>query len=222
MDFQNKTHLLYLLFSLALLLVRIPIIGKVVKVFYTMIHELGHAIMTVITSGEIISISLFADTSGNTITKSKSKFGQFLIAIAGYPVAAIMAFVFFYLIHKGKTNVVLFIFASIALVELVFWIRNIYGILWLIAFVILLLLVYRMEVELYSYAITVFFSSVLLIESIISTVQLLFISIKKPLNAGDAANLKIITYIPAFFWAFFFFSISVISIYLWIKLYFIN
>ena len=98
-----------------------PIIGKVFRVFYTMIHELGHALMAMITSGEIISISLFADTSGNTITKSKGKFEQFLIAIAGYPIAAVLVFVFFYLIHIEKTNMVLFIFAGIALVELVFW-----------------------------------------------------------------------------------------------------
>ena len=87
-----------------------PIIGKVFRVFYTMIHELGHALMAMITSGEIISISLFADTSGNTITKSKGKFEQFLIAIAGYPIAAVLVFVFFYLIHIEKTNMVLFIF----------------------------------------------------------------------------------------------------------------
>jgi len=201
-------------------LVRIPIVGKVFKVFYTMIHELGHALMTVLTSGEIISISLFADTSGNTITKSKGKFGQFLIAIAGYPIAAVMAFVFFYLIYKEKTNVVLFIFAGIALVELVFWIRNVYGILWLVAFVVALLLVYRMEVVIYSYAITIFFSSILLIESLISGIQLLYISIKNPSNAGDASNLKKITYVPAVIWAMFFLFVSAFFIYLTAKVYF--
>ncbi|OIP03369.1 MAG: hypothetical protein AUJ97_04575 [Bacteroidetes bacterium CG2_30_32_10] len=197
-----------------------PIIGKVFRVFYTMIHELGHALMAMITSGEIISISLFADTSGNTITKSKGKFEQFLIAIAGYPIAAVLVFVFFYLIHIEKTNMVLFIFAGIALVELVFWIRNIYGILWLVVFVVALLLVYRMEVALYSYAITIFFSSILLIESLISGIQLLYISIKTPKNAGDAGNLKIITYVPAVIWAILFLSITAFFIYLTAKVYF--
>jgi hypothetical protein len=197
-----------------------PIIGKVFRVFYTMIHELGHALLTVLTSGEIISISLFSDTSGNTITKSKGKFGQFLIAMAGYPAAAIMAYMFFYFIHKEEVNIVMFIYAGIALVVLVLWIRNIYGILWLVGFVFLLLFIYRLEIPLYCYAITVFFSSILLIESLISTVQLMYISIKDPSNAGDASNLKKITYIPTTFWALLFLSISVFFTYLTIHLYF--
>lgn len=219
---MNKTHLLYLLFALALVLVRIPFIGKVFKVFYTMIHELGHALMTLLTSGEIISISLFSDTSGNTITKSKGKLGQFFIAFAGYPIAAMFAFLFFYLIHEEKTNMVLFIFAGIALIELAFWIRNIYGILWLMIFAASLVLVYRLENNIYSYAICTFFSSILLIETLISGIHLFYISIKDPSNAGDAENLKKITLIPAFFWSLLFLAISVFFTYLTFNIYFLK
>ncbi len=222
MDLLDKTNLLYLLFALALVLVRMPFIGKIFKVFYTMIHELGHALMTVLTSGEIISISLFSDTSGNTITKSKGKLGQFFIAMAGYPIAAIFSFLFFYLIHDEKINMVLFIFAGIALIELTFWIRNMYGILWLVIFAVSLVFVYRMENNIYAYAICTFFSSILLIESLISGFQLFYISIKDPLNAGDAENLKKITLIPAFFWSLLFLSISVFFAYLSFKVYFLN
>jgi hypothetical protein len=204
MDFQNKTQLFLLLLGLSITVGRIPFLGKIVKVFYTMVHELGHAMMTVITRGEIISMNFFTDTSGNTITKSKGKFGQFLIAISGYPFASAMAFITLYLIHINKINIVIFIYACMALTELIFWIRNLYGILWLVGFLLLLLFVYRMENGVYNYVVTLFLSTILLSESIVSGFLQLVHSKKHPSGTGDAGNLKMITNIAASFWALLF------------------
>jgi len=220
LDLQNRLHLLYLIFTIVLVIIRIPYLGKICKVFYTMIHEFGHVMMTVITGGEVLSINLFSDTSGNTITRSKNKTSQFLIAIAGYPFAAIMAYVFFYLIHLNKTNVILFIFAGIALVEVVFWIRNLYGIIWITAFVILLAYVYQNEAALYNFIVCVFFSSILLVESIISSILLFFASIKNKSNAGDATNLNKITHVPEFIWALFFLLLNICFSFLTLNMFF--
>jgi hypothetical protein len=97
MSWINSNHqiLFYVLLITAILLTRIPVLGKYFRSVNTLVHEAGHAFATLLLSGEVIAVNLFADTSGTTVTKAKGKFSQALIAIAGYPVSALTGCIFF-------------------------------------------------------------------------------------------------------------------------------
>jgi hypothetical protein len=217
---SHQTLAFYSLLAVALLLTRIPVIGKYFRGINTMIHESGHAVVTLMVSGEIISVNLFSDTSGTTVTKAKNKFFQIVISLAGYPASAITAFIFMLLLNKGYDLYILFVMVSITLLLLVLSIRNTYGIFWAGTFSLLnLLLIY------YNHAIAIsiaakFFTLVIFTDGLISSITLLALSIKTPNKAGDASNLQKFTRIPAVVWAIILLGISVFLAYLTIAWYF--
>lgn len=207
-------QLFYLLILLSIILTRIPYLGKFFRVINTMIHEFGHASMALILKGEVVKINLFSDTSGNTLTKVNGKFSTFLVSISGYPFSSIVAFFIFYLINNSFTIFAIIIFMGFALISLILFVRNSYGIIWLLFFLIAsgVILQYNSFRILYFWS--VFNGSLLLIDSIVSSFVLLKISIQNPSGAGDANNLKKITHLPSWFWAFIFVSINVYIAYI--------
>jgi hypothetical protein len=205
---ENASLLFYLLFGGALLVSRIPYVGKYLRVVHTLVHEAGHGIAAMLTSGELQSIELFANTEGKATTSSSSKTGRFLQAIAGYPVASITAYLFFYYIHIDRPVLPLIIILAIGLICLVLFIRNLYGVFWLVTFCALLLYIIYRDVAMEAYIASVLISSLILIDSVIYPVYLLVIAAREPGKAGDAKNLKDITHIPAIIWALFFVAFS--------------
>jgi hypothetical protein len=198
---SNPTLVFYILLITALLLTRIPVLGKYFRSVNTLVHEAGHAFATLLLSGEVIAVNLFADTSGTTVTKAKGKFPQALIALAGYPVSALTGWLCLYLLYKGHNLYILFILTSIALIIMILSLRNAYGLFWSGTFVILnLLLIYFNNRPLIQVFAT-FYSVIIFTDALISSLVLLVLSIKQPKKAGDASNLQKITKIPAAIWA---------------------
>lgn len=191
----------YILLLTSLLLTRIPVLGKYFRSVNTLVHEAGHAFTTLLLSGEVIAVNLFADTSGTTVTKAKNKFSQALIAIAGYPVSALMAWLLLFFLHKGNYIHILFILTSIALIIMILSLRNMYGLFWAGTFIVmnLLLIYFNSQATIYIFA--AFYTLIIFTDAIFSSIVLFVISIKQPKKAGDAANLQKITKIPAVFWA---------------------
>ena len=198
---SNPTLVFYILLITALLLTRIPVIGKYFRSVNTLVHEAGHAFATLLLSGEVIAVNLFADTSGTTVTKAKGKFPQALIALAGYPVSALTGWLFLFLMHKGYYLYVLFILTSIALIIMILSLRNVYGLFWAGTFVILNLLLIYFNNKSLIYMFATFYSVIIFTDAIISSFVLLALSILQPKKAGDAANLQKITKIPSAAWA---------------------
>ncbi len=201
-------YIFFLVICIAFIIIRIPWIGKFFRVIDTLFHESGHALMALFTSGNVLKIELFNDTSGTAFTQSGNKFSEFLISLSGYPFASAMSFVFFYLIRQGNFIWVLLILSIFILINLALWVRNKYGIFWLLAFGSILWLIYYLKNDMITYCFILCVSSILLFDSIIKCFQLVYISFTSPKSAGDAANLKKQTYIPAFIWAFLFLVIS--------------
>ena len=85
---MEEKWLLLIFVVVALILPRIPVVGKFFNIINTALHELGHALMALLTGGEVRKIELFNDTSGTTTTVSKNKFASVLVSLAGYPFAA--------------------------------------------------------------------------------------------------------------------------------------
>jgi len=191
----------YILLAIAILLSRIPVLGKYFRSINTLVHEAGHAFVTLLLSGEIIAVNLFADTSGSTVTKAKSKIAQSLIALAGYPFSALSGWLFLFLLSKGYYLYILFILTSIALIIMILSLKNMYGLFWAGTFVVLNLLLIYFNNQTVIYIFASFYALVIFTDAIISSFILLVLAIKQPKKAVDATNLQKTTKIPAAVWA---------------------
>ncbi len=191
----------YILLLVSVLLTRIPVLGKYFRSVNTLVHEAGHTFTTLILSGEVIAVNLFADTSGTTVTKAKNKFSQALIALAGYPVSTLTGWLCLYLLYNGNNLYILFILTSIALIIMILSLRNMYGLFWAGTFVVLNLLLVYFNNNTLIHAFAAFYSVVIFTDAIISSLVLFVLAIKQPKKAGDATNLQKITKIPAVVWA---------------------
>ncbi len=218
--FENRDILFYLILIIALLLPRIPVLGKYFKSVNTLIHEAGHAFATLLLSGEVISVNLFADTSGNTLTKSKNKFSQVIISLTGYTFSSFMALLFMFLVHKQLYPYILFIVTSIALLLMILSIKNAYGLFWAGTFITLNLLTLYFNNEITLFALSLFYTFIILSDSVISAIIVLILSIRQPKKAGDTTNLHKTTGIPAVIWGLFFSVVACFVAYIAVSKYF--
>ncbi|TGB01303.1 M50 family metallopeptidase [Halobacillus salinus] len=194
---------------LALLLTQMPIVGKYFAILNTMIHESGHSLMALITGGEVRRISLLPNTAGTTLTGHTSWIGHFLTSVFGYVFASFFGYLFFYLISKGQYKWMIYILLAFLTVNLIFWVRNGYGLFWIVTFGALFIFLLKSgNTALIQYSL-VFFASLILVESVTSAFEIMWISFVSPLQAGDAANLSRATrFIPAPIWGVAFFAQS--------------
>lgn len=223
---MTKTTEILIVLGIAILLQYLPKIGKVFKGFNTMVHETGHAFMTLLFSGEVVSIDLFYSGEGVATTKSKSWWSRFFISIAGYPFASIIAFLCSYLIFTSHYDYVLFVMASIAMVNLIFWVRNPYGIAWLIVVLTFISLCFYFDWQLVKHWTALMITAFVFIDAFVSAWYILVLAVKTPKKAGDATNLQKSLWIPAFFWALFFWAqatmFALLSIHLFHPLPYLN
>jgi len=204
MPFTISLWYLIAVLIVAFLLPQIPVVGKFFNIINTAIHELGHALMALVTNGEVLKIKLFKDTSGTTTTKSKSKVSSILISLAGYPFAASVAWLCFYLITREVCSAILIALSVLFVVMLLLWIRNIYGAVWVVFFCALNgFLLYYGNAQ-YVFWAALFYAVMMITESVHSSLVILYISVISPHEAGDAANLMAATGIPSFFWSLLF------------------
>lgn len=204
MDSVFPIWLYLLLVAVSLILPRIPVVGKFFNIINTAIHEFGHALMALCTGGNVQKIQLFQDTSGTTTTQSSNKLSAIMVSLAGYPFAVSVAWLSFYLIQCGATQGLIIGLSVLFFMMLLFWIRNVYGALWVILFcAINAFLIYWGDENYLGYA-ALFYAIMMLTESVTSTIVLLVLSFRKPSSAGDAANLAKVTGIPAFIWSLLF------------------
>ncbi len=193
---------------LAFLLVNIPIIGNYISIINTVIHESGHAFISLF-GGHVESISLFTNSAGVTYGTESIWIINFFTSIAGYVVSSLMAILSFWLIQKKQYTFLIDILLGFILLNLIFWVRNPYGIFWLVSFglIFLSLLIKGSKVLINNLLLLI--ASVLLVESIGSAYDILIISMMHPQSAGDATNLSNLTVIlPAQAWGIFFFAQS--------------
>ena len=211
--FQNQTVIFYILLTSSLVITRLPFIGKFFRVVNTLIHESGHALMALLLSGKVYRIDLFSDTSGSAITATKNGFSRFLVSLAGYPSSALFAYFCFYCIEQNSANYVVYILTGIAVLNLIFYVRNTYGIFWLISFLAVSVLVIYIKDAMLMIGFSLLCSLIILTDAVISGINLLIIAVKTPKTAGDAKNLNDATHLPAIIWAFLFLAFSVFMAY---------
>ncbi|WP_312474821.1 M50 family metallopeptidase [Neobacillus sp.] len=195
----------FLFLMLAFLLIHVPIVGNYAKVINTLIHESGHGLIALL-GGNVERISLFMNSEGATYSNQSTWAGSFFTSLAGYTFASFMAFLSYLLIGKKKQIILIDILLGFMFLNLIFWVRNPYGIFWLCSFAIaFLILLIKGSQNLRDYLLLLI-ASILLVDSVQSAYEILYISLFQPYEAGDAANLARLTVIlPAPVWGFFFF-----------------
>lgn len=196
--------LFYYFVILTFLISKLPFVGKFFNCINTGLHEFGHALMALILDGKVLRIEFFNDSSGTTTTQSVGKFRAFLIAIAGYPFATTIAYCCFYLLSIGYDKHVILFLSILFFLMLLFWVRNTYGIIWILIFCLINVGILYLDHDKVTGIFALFYATAIATESLFSTFVQLYLSIKSPKNAGDAANLKKMTGIPGFLWALLF------------------
>jgi len=113
--------------------------------FTTWVHECSHAVMAVILGGSVSSIVIQPDTSG--LTRSlmpASTLAQGLVASAGYLGASLVGCCLITASRvQRRAKPILWGIGAFMLFTLVFWIRNLFGALVVIAWAVLLLALAR-------------------------------------------------------------------------------
>ncbi|RXI96215.1 M50 family peptidase [Anaerobacillus alkaliphilus] len=195
----------YLYFLLVFFILHIPKVNLYFAALNTMFHEMGHAIACLLCKGRVIKISLFPSTEGQIITASGSWISRVFISYAGYTFSPLVAYACFYLIGEGLYLELLYGFIGVAIINLVLWVRNLYGVFWLTTFIgLCLLFVYLGHVGAIEIFVQ-FLAALLLVEAVRSAFIICYLSFRDRRQAGDATSLAKSTFIPAFIWGTLFF-----------------
>lgn len=175
----------------------------------TMIHEFGHALVTLLLSGRVLRIELYADHSGVTYSAIGAGVKAIAVSLAGYPLASLFSVLLFYLYRKERHRGGLLLASAVALVMLLLYVRGGFGMFWLSGFIVLNIAVLLLWPKFSKYY-YLFLAFLTLEESVAGTLVLVSASIFSPSGAGDAANLARMTPLPAILWALLFLLFSLL------------
>lgn len=167
----------------------------------TMVHELGHAFVTLLLSGQVLYIELYANHGGVTYSYIESGWRTIPLGLAGYLIASIFAYWMFRLYAGGRLGLGLMMLSALAVLSLVLFVRNPVGIYWLIGFIVVncvAVIVPFGWLRNFYYLLVAF---ICLEESVMGPITLAYLSLTNPSAAGDAAGLANTTGIPALAWS---------------------
>lgn len=170
----------------------------------TLIHEFGHALTTLVLSGKVLYIELYSDHSGVTRSAVKDSWAFIPVALAGYTTSSLFAWFMFSLDAKGKQKLALSIITGIAVLSLILFVRNSFGMLWLAGFIaltVVVLLVGGQKIGRFYYLLISF---LMLEDSVFGSFSLILYAWEDSTSTGDATLLSQHTPLPAIVWAGFF------------------
>lgn len=211
---MESLSLIYLYLAIAILLAAIPsLIGSfsfssraiiklktILEIPNVLIHEVCHALAAILTFGKVHSISLHSNNEGVAVTSSSNFISRIVVSYAGYTGASGSAVGLYYLLFIERYDWVIYGFIGVTLFSALFWVRNFYGFLWSMAFVGgMSYLVWEQYSQVLIH-ISIFLSSIVLVQSIWTALIILKLSIKQRKEAGDTTNLAKATLIPAAVW----------------------
>ncbi len=176
----------------------------------TLIHEFGHAIVTLMTSGDVKYIELYPDHSGVTYSSAGSSWSYIPIALSGYMISSFFTWLLFIWYKQNRMRFGLQFISVIAISSLIFFIQNTYGITWVIGFILVNVLVLAFAPEWMTRLYYVLIAFICLEESVFGAIWLVWLAWHDPLKAGDASLLHLHTSVPAIAWASLFMIVALI------------
>lgn len=195
-----------LLFSIVFC--RTPFVSNWFRIYDTLLHEFGHAFAALLFGGEIDSISLNYNISGKTNYSYKSKWTTFFVLLSGYTFSSAIGLLFLLSIVYNYVSFSFYAFLVIMIIALVLWVRNVFGILWLLINISILFLLqyYNLPKTTVFYLILVAF--ILMFESLYASAVVLKSIFSSKNNTDDASMLQKLTGISSAIWAIMFLGIS--------------
>lgn len=197
-------------------------IGRYFSNLNTLLHEDGHALMGLIFGKGVKRIELYTNTEGVAITSTyagaRGWLPRVIIALAGYPFSSAMTYLFFYLLIQHRYDLLFYGLGGILLCNLLFLVRNRYGVLWLASILVILGGIYYLNSPALVMYSMMFVGAILLVESVLSAAVIFVLSVKQPYHAGDATSLKELTMISSRIWGLLFFAQALYIAYLSITL----
>jgi hypothetical protein len=179
-------------------------IGKFFSNVNTMVHEDGHALMALIVGKGVNRIELYRNTEGvaNTLSSPgiKGWLPRILISLAGYPTSSPFMWVYYYFLTQEKYEILFYSLGVLIVINLIFLVRNFYGIVWLVLLLCVLGGIYYLDDPLLMSYSMMFIGAILFVESIYSALEILILSFKTPNDAGDATSLKRSTMVSSRVW----------------------
>ncbi|NEW09520.1 M50 family metallopeptidase [Paenibacillus sp. SYP-B3998] len=167
----------------------------------TMVHEFGHAAMTLALSGKVMYIELYADHSGVTYSSITKAWALIPVSLAGYFTASLFAWFLFSAYARGKQRFGLQVMIALAVLSLVLFVRNMFGVTWLVGFVVLTILVLTLTPKWLRDFYYLLVAFICLEESVFGPFSLIVYAVQSSRRAGDATNLALHTGVPAVLWA---------------------
>ena len=124
----NRVALLAL--GIALIMMAPRWAWRIGRLGVTAVHETGHAVAVVLGGGQVTAVHLRADTSGLTWhTGHLGRLARVVTAAAGYPAPGLLALAGAALVGAGHPAAWLGVLAGLALINLLLWVRNLFGML---------------------------------------------------------------------------------------------
>ena len=148
-----------------------------------------------------------------TTTAMKGKFSSFLCALAGYPMPISVAWLAVWLLQQGVDVGLIVGLSVLFFVMLLFWIRNAYGVVWVLLFIAINVGLIYLNNPLWIRYAALFYVVMIVVESVVSVLTLFYLSVRTPDHAGDATNLDRLTHVPAFLWSLLF--IAYVAFVIW-------
>jgi hypothetical protein len=118
-----------------------PLLLYPFTLFSTWIHEVGHAVMVVLTGGSVTAITIEPDTSGLTQSlMPPGRMARGLVASAGYLGASVVGCLLMAAARVEKrARPILWTIGAFMLFTVLFWMRNVFGALAVLAWGVVLL-----------------------------------------------------------------------------------
>jgi hypothetical protein len=174
----------------ALAISRLPMFRVYFSLCNTLIEKIIHVLAVVVTREGISNkIKLYKNGSGETTSIVHSKIQKVMIVYIGYTGTLLLAMGLFYLLSYNKFHFIIYLFSSLLVISTLLWIRNFFGVLWALSFVVLLALPLYFRNELAIMHISIFLSSLILIQAIINAIQVIGQSFKVGEKSGALAKI---------------------------------
>lgn len=167
----------------------------------TMVHEFGHAVVTLALSGKVMYIELYANHSGVTYSAISKPWAIIPVALAGYVTASLFAWFLFSAYSKGKQRLGLQVMIALSALSLVLFVRNGFGIMFLVGFIALTIIVMALTPKWLRDFYYLLLAFLCLEESVFGPFSLIIYAWGNARQAGDASNLAMHTGVPAMVWA---------------------
>lgn len=189
---MNHTLPIFVYLFIALIVSQIPY----VRVYFSLCNTLLYEIIRVIIGGGYSKkIKLHSERSRRITNIENSGFKHTFLSYAAYTGESLAAIGLFYFVAHQNYLYILYIFMGLMAVAVLLWIRNFFGILWAVSFIVLLALPIYFRYDIAIIHIGFFLASFFLIQSIFNGIQVCrqgLLERKNPARSGLLARVRVI------------------------------